>query len=225
MLIIDDNELVDKLYNKYRIEKLFNINIKDELFLAKYEKGDFICQEGDSLKYLHLMVDGKIKVSVTQENGKSRLICFLEGFEMLGYVEFFAETDYSTDVEAMTDVYCFVLDLSTHKNELLNDILFLRYTAIKVSKNLLENNENASFNLLYPLETRLATYILLTAKGIVFQDNLTTVAELLTTSYRHLTRVLAKFCDKGMLVKKSNYHEIVDFEKLKKVSNQSITHL
>ncbi len=225
MEIINDLALSKNLTNKYAIKNIFDMALVEDLLLMKYNKGEFICYEGEPLKYLHFMVEGKIKVNDTQENGKSRLLCFLQDFEILGHIELFADTDYSTNVEAVTDVYCFALSLPIYKEKLFNDAKFLRYSAKKLAKTLLINNENASFNLLYPLETRLATYILLTADDGKFHDNLTTLAELLTTSYRHLTRVLSNLCEKGILVKTPKYYEIAKLEDLRNISNQSVTHL
>lgn len=225
MIRINDEQLIDELYHKYNIDKLFEKNMKEDLFLVKFEKGEIICREGDPLKYLHFMVEGKIKVNQTQENGKSRLICFVQDFEILGYIEFFAESEYISIMQAVTDVYCLGLDLSIYKTELVKDPKFLNLVAKKLAKTVLVNNEKSSFNLLYPLETRLTTYILLTADGLEFKDNLTIVAEQLTTSYRHLTRILSKLCEEGILIRESNYFKIIKLEALKEISNQTITHI
>ena len=222
---ITDESIIDIMYNKYNIEEHIDCEIKKELVLYKFDKGEYFCREGEQLEYLHFMVEGTIKVNVSLENGKSRLLCFLQDFEILGHLEFFANTDYTSDVLAITDVYCFALDLRKFSSVLFNDTKFLQYSVIKVAKSLLINNENSSFNLLYQLDVRLATYIVLTANDDIFQDNLTVVAEQLATSYRHLTRVLAKFCNKGILEKKYNYYIIVNPKLLKSLSNKSILHM
>ncbi len=82
--------------------------------------------------------------------------------------------------------------------------------------------KNSSINLLYPLENRLASYILATGERIdnneeiiKFNENLTEIAELLGTSYRHLLRTLNNLSCKGAIRKKINYFQVLDEKILK----------
>lgn len=83
--------------------------------------------------------------------------------------------------------------------------------------------KNSSINLLYPLENRLASYILATGERvnnneeriIKFNENLTEIGELLGTSYRHLLRTLNNLSCKGAIRKKSNYFQVLDEKILK----------
>lgn len=226
MIRIYDNDLINKLYKKYDINKILDIDLSKDLILVKFDKGEIVCAEGGLVDYLYLMVEGKLKISISHENGKTLLLNFLEGFQVLGDNELIAETNYSSSAEATADVYCFSLELNTYKNKLLNNNTFLRYIAKTLAQHLLENNEISSFNLLYPLETRVATYILLSATdGKLPSHNLSVLAELFATSYRHLSRVLAKFCELGIIEKRINYYQVVNEEKLKEYSNTTITHL
>jgi CRP-like cAMP-binding protein len=226
LIRIYDNGLINKLYKKYDINKILDIDLSKDLILLKFDKNEIVCGEGDVVNYLYLMVEGKLKVNINHENGKTLMLKFLDGFEVLGDIELIAETNYSSTAIAVTDVYCFSLDLNTYKDKLLNNNTFLRYTAKTLAKHLLINNEISSFNLLYPLETRVATYILLSVKdGKLPSHNLSVLAELFATSYRHLSRVLAKFCELGIIEKRINYYQVVNVEKLKEYSNTTITYL
>ena len=224
MIKINDSNLTNKLFNKYDISKYFLKDVKENLSLVKFNKGESICYAGDALKYIHFLVEGKAKVTSPQENGKSLVVCLLHDFDIMGQLEYFAETEYTANVEALTDVYCFALDISLLKTKFLDDTIFLRHISKDLANKLISNVHNLSFNLLYPLDTRLATYILLTANEKKFDENLTCLAELLASSYRHLTRVLAKFCKQGILEKKSSYYEIIEYDRLKDISNRSISY-
>ena len=46
---------------------------------------------------------------------------------------------------------------------------------------------------------RLARYIHSTRRGDMFEERLTEAAEYLGVSYRHLQRIIAKFCADGLL--------------------------
>lgn len=225
MIRIDDKNTIDRLFKQYNVGGLFDMNIREKLFLTKYQKGDILFSEGDPQNYLMFMVGGRIKVSVNQENGKSRLICFIDDFEVIGDIVLIAGRDYATEVVAMTEVNCLAIDLSLYKTEILNDLQFLKWASKKFADVLLFNNEMTSFNLLYPLETRVATYINLNAENMKIKINMTILAEFLGTSYRQLQRVLAKFCKDGLLAKEKNTYEIINEIKLSELSNNSISKL
>ena len=79
--------------------------------------------------------------------------------------------------------------------------------------------------MLYPLENRVSGYILATSErhndnSLRFYGNLTEMAELLATSYRHLLRTLRDLIDKGILRKRSGYYEIMEVEILKNLSSE-----
>jgi len=86
---------------------------------------------------------------------------------------------------------------------------------------LTDASNNSSINLLYPLENRLASYIVAFAstdndniKKLTFKESYSEIAELLGTSYRHLNRTLNKFCLEGILTKFDRDYLIEDFNKL-----------
>jgi CRP-like cAMP-binding protein len=90
-----------------------------------------------------------------------------------------------------------------------------------MSEKLKNGSNNSSINLLYPLENRLASYILAFAeisddkiKKFIFKENYNEIAELLGSSYRHLNRTLNKFCSDGILKKNNKEYVIEDYKKL-----------
>ncbi|WP_235440355.1 helix-turn-helix domain-containing protein, partial [Bacillus cereus] len=51
-----------------------------------------------------------------------------------------------------------------------------------------------------------------------FSGNLTEIAELLGTSYRHLLRTLNLFCDKNIINKNNGCFEVVNVEVLRELA-------
>lgn len=225
MRIINDESLKRNLIGKNDLSEVFREDMLDSIFLAHFTKGELICCEGDILKYIYFLVEGNAKVFTTQENGKTLLLCFYQETQLIGEVEYFAKVNYTTNVEALTDVYCIGIDIILFRANMLNDNTFLRYISEELAKKLFRNTKNCSFNLLYPLEVRLATYILLASDDSKFDVNLTNLAELLATSYRHLTRVLAKFCNNDLLQKHNGFYLILNKEDLKRIANNDIEKL
>ena len=87
---------------------------------------------------------------------------------------------------------------------------------------------NSSTNLLYPLEKRLASYINTVAifmespdgdEYLWFNENLTYLAELLGTSYRHLLRTLNDLCTQGVIHKEKEGYRVVDKVHLSKIGD------
>ena len=78
------------------------------------------------------------------------------------------------------------------------------------------SSKNSSINLLYPLENRVASYIISIgvkedSKYFKFDETLTIISELLGTSYRHLLRTLNKLVDKKILSREKDLYIVLDY--------------
>ena len=85
------------------------------------------------------------------------------------------------------------------------------------------SSKNSTINLLYPLENRVASYIISIgvkedSKDFKFDETLTIISEFLGASYRHLQRTLNKLVDKKILSREKDLYIVLDYEKLKKLS-------
>jgi len=220
--IINDNQLRDRYYEERGIQKYFTDDMMSSLTLIRFNKSELICNEGDNLENIYFIVDGKAKVFKTEENGKSLLLCLYRDFGLIGGMEYLSKSTCAGSIQAITETYCLCMDLSTITRCFDEDIRFVREIGTILAKSLARNAQNSSFNLLYPLENRLATYIYVSNEHNLFKENMTLLAELLGTSYRHLHRILVKFCDIGLLSKKGRNYEILDVKRLERMANQTI---
>lgn len=227
MIKVYDNKLKQIYINKYKLTSMFTNDLRSHMELILFEKGEHICKENEKLEYLYFFVKGKGKVYVNLKNGKSLLLCFYYPLTLLGDLEIVNNCDTSTNVEVLEDSYCIALKLNDVRDILVTDAKFLRYTCESLAKKLQRSSNNSSINLLYPLENRLASYILATSEEIIidnkkihiFNEKLTELAELLGTSYRHLLRTLNTLVNKGVIYKSKEYYIITDYILLKKLSS------
>ncbi|WP_238883979.1 cyclic nucleotide-binding domain-containing protein [Clostridium sp. YIM B02551] len=227
MIKIEDHKKLDKLIHKYKINKIFSKDMRRYMELILFTKGEYICREGEEFTSIYLFISGKAKVFTTLSNGKSLLLSFCEDFAVLGDLELFHAIGASTNVQIISDTYCIRIPLNKAKEDLVNDVKFLRFACESLSEKLHVSSKKSSVNLLYPLENRLARYILETKEEaningeeiLKFQENLTEIAELLGTSYRHLLRTLNILCNKGVIKKKNTYYEVIDGELLESLSS------
>ncbi|MHB8132048.1 MAG: transcriptional regulator YeiL [Mobilitalea sp.] len=211
---------------KYRINDIFSKDMTPFMDLLFYKKNEHIVKESEAINYLIFLVEGRAKVYVTLSNGKSLLLCFYQGFKVLGDLECIDLKNAASNVQAIEDTYCIGISFDNVRAHLLNDAKFLRFICSSLGQKLYQCSKNSSINLLYSLENRLASYIITTGEKIIkdgyeriiFNENLTEIAELLGTSYRHLLRTLNILCSKGVISKTNNYYEVIDKDALRKLS-------
>jgi len=224
---INDLSLMEMYTSKYNINEIFTYDMKPFLEFIIFKKNEHIFREGEAIYYLFFFIAGKAKVYTTLSNGKSLLLCFYEDFKVLGDLEIIDSETASTNVQVMEDTFCIGISKENVKRYLLNDAKFLRFICSSLSSKLNRCSKNSSINLLYPLENRLASYILATVEktdnnceeNIVLNGNFTEISELLGTSYRHLLRTINTLCIKETIRKKNNYYEIIDEMNLRKLAS------
>lgn len=179
--------------------------------VLEYGKGEFICMEGHSMTHLLLILDGKAKVCFAMENGKDLLLCFYCVGGIIGDLELMMNTDKAkSSVQAITAVKCISIPFHSNRTVLQSNTAFLNRIGTALARKLNRCTKNSACIILYPLETRLCSYIETMNKDGFFTDKLTEVAELLGTSYRHLLRSLHSLCLKGILEKRGNGYYVND---------------
>ena len=214
---INNPKLVDKYINKYNIDDIFSTSMKEHMELFHFKRNEYICKEDENIDYLFFFVEGKAKIYISLKNGKSLLINFYYPFMVLGDLELINLTKATTNMEVIEDAYCIGLPFKQVRDELLNDAKFLRFICSSLGNKMDTSSRNGTINLLYPLENRLASYMMATrgsGNRIQFDETLTEIAELLGTSYRHLLRTINNLINKGILKKCEYGYEVIDEEML-----------
>jgi len=221
LIKIEDDKKLEEYIKKYEMENLFSDNMKEYMTLYIFSKNEYICREEEQLENMYFLVYGKAKVSKHLENGKSLLICFYMPLTIIGDVEFIRNNVTDCSVQAIEDTYCIGINFNIVRSKLTKDCKFLLKICEYLGGKLTNNSNNSSINLLYPLENRLASYIVAFAnidndkiKKFTFKESYSEISELLGTSYRHLNRILNKFCLEGILKKEHKEYFIEDFDKL-----------
>lgn len=215
--------LIEHYINSNKIENLFSPYIKDNLELFLFDKGDLIFKEGTEISHLMFFVEGKAKVYMTLENGKLMLISFYKTLDTLGDLELVTNDIASCNVEAIEPCVCLAIPVNIIRNKYEEDPKLLKFLCNSLASKLKRSSKNSSINLLYPLESRLASYIISigvneNTKTFKFDDTLLVLSELLGTSYRHLLRTINKLIEKSLISKEKDYYRVLDFQGLKYLS-------
>ena len=218
--------IMKKYLKLHGLEKYFEADIEDLFSLYEYERGDFICNEGEKLENFIFLVEGKVKVSTTMSNGKSLLSAIYRNYAVIGDIELITESVIMKDVQAAEKSRCLLLDIEKAKELYNSDTTFLKFLCTEMSRKLVVFANVTVGNILYPLENRVAAYILETSENIsgqcLFSEKLTETADFLGTSYRHLLRTLEGFVKNNAIEKTKNGYLVKDEEYLVSLASHLI---
>ncbi|MDZ5038342.1 cyclic nucleotide-binding domain-containing protein, partial [Clostridium perfringens] len=171
---------------------LFNDYIKENSEILLFDKRELIFKEGEEITHLMFFVEGKAKVYMTLKSGKLLLLDFYKELDTLGDLELITNDISSCNVEALDPCVCIGIPIRFLRNNYNKDINLLNFLCNSLGKKLKKSSKNSTINLLYPLEKRVASYIISIginkeSKAFRFDETLTIISELLGTSYRHLS--------------------------------------
>ena len=204
--------------DKYNDPPYFSSSIKPHIQVHQFGRGEFIFKEGSIPEYLYLIIEGKAKLYITHENGKVSLLNFIEAPSFVGELELLKAEKYSIGVQTSTKVICLAVPIQTCKNHLLEDPVFLRHLSLFLSKKTHLLSFKSVQTQIYPLENRLASFILLSAEDDFYKEKHTEVSEYLGVSYRHLLHVLSQFCKAGLIKKYERGYLISDKKRLQELA-------
>lgn len=215
--------------SKYKINEIFTVDMIPHMELLVFHRNEYICKTDEKLQYLFFFVEGKAKVYASLSNGKSLLLCFYKPFMIIGDVEFIHFDTANSNIQVIDETYCIGIPLEKVRTFALEDSKFLKYMCSSLGDKLVKLGKYSSINLLYPLENRLASYILATTSPdatahrseegiIIFDGNLAEISEILGTSYRHLLRTLNELNRQGAIKKNASCYEVLNIDILQKLA-------
>lgn len=224
---LESQEKLHLYIKKYNIDNIFQKNILNTMELHAFSRGEHIYRSHEKINYFYFQVEGKTKVYTLLKNGKSLLLRFYMPLQVMGDVELLSNDLTTCNVEAVTDVKCIGVPINLLREVALKDITFLQFICRSLSNKLSNSSYWNAVNLLYPLENRLASYILAISGNdedytIPFNEietnKLTDMSELLGTSYRHLNRTLNNLCQKNLIKREKNSIVVLDRKGLEKLA-------
>ncbi len=218
MIRIDRQETIEEYYNHFTLSDYFDFDICPYTSLIKFDTEEAILQEGEKPNFLYYLIDERAKLFLSHENGRISLINFLNAPCFIGEMELLGAQEAANGVTAITSCTCYAVRVDECRKSILNDVKFLRHLCLFLSQKAIGNTYNYSRNQSWPLEVRLANFILLTACNRLYREKHTEAAEFLGVTYRHLLYVLADFVKRGILEKTARGYRIVDLEALRNIS-------
>jgi CRP-like cAMP-binding protein len=196
-------ESLSTYVERHELDKLLSPDLMESMHTLHREAGELLIRAGDPVRDLMFFVEGRAKVYSILDNGSSLLARFYVPFDVLGDVELFSLDTYMLNVEALTETVCLCVPAEAIRRAATRNTALLIYLCGRLGRKLRDFNVSASVNLRYPVENRLASYLLAVTGDSVDKclatENLGELADILGTSYRQLTRVVRLFRDAGFL--------------------------
>lgn len=220
---INDINLLNEYFDKYNIKRLFNEEIINYAHLHFYEKDEFILEAESKHEYYYLLVDGKVKISHPFENGKSMFLKFYKDFNTIGDLELLKNIPVRCNVEAVENTYLIGIPSNILRKKYIDNIGFLHHLIDSLSEKLDVTINNASYNFIYPLTNRLASYLVehLSHKNyVILNSSFKEISEFLGTTYRHLNRTFKELEAKSIIRCEDKKNYIMNEGKLRELSKK-----
>ncbi|MGH1326269.1 Crp/Fnr family transcriptional regulator [Bacillus pretiosus] len=195
-----------------------------------FDKGKFICNIDDAMDRLYFVVKGKVKVYTITQEGKKLILRFINPLAVVGDIELIQNSKAHNVVEACSDVIAISISHAVIRNKLLHDPIFMNFLLENIANTLKISTRFTALNLLYPVEVRVASYLLsisTDSNGNMYKKDLdatsiSSIADFIGVSYRHVIRVLQKFYKEKLIEKRNGVIVIKDFFKMKEVAKDNI---
>lgn len=220
MIKIENKTQVEEYYNHFPLVDYFGFDIKPFTKIIQFENDELILREGEEPNYLFYLIDGRAKLFLTHDNGRISLVNFLAAPCFIGEMELLDAQRFANGVKAITKCTCFAIQIKLCKEQILQDLKFLRHICVFLGKKAIINTDNYSRNQSYPLDVRLAVFILTVSHNGYYRERHTEIAEYLGVTYRHLLYVLAGFVKKGIVKKTPQGYHIENIKMLREIAEK-----
>ncbi|MBD8840852.1 MULTISPECIES: Crp/Fnr family transcriptional regulator [unclassified Paenibacillus] len=225
---IMDFGLVRQLARENGLDQVLDEPALAELRLLEAAKGEMICAKGERPERLYFLVQGKLKIYTTLPNGKSLLLRFSTPLALVGDLELVNGKEAMNTVESVSKSLLLGISYRALQNTYAENPKFLHFMLSQVTHKLYTFSNLSSLNMLYPVESRFASYLLSTmgqdesSSEEIQTSKLTELADMLGTSYRHLNRVVQDLCNRNIIRKVQRKLLICDLEQLRAIAGGNI---
>jgi CRP-like cAMP-binding protein len=227
---IQDSKLLEHYLQTHGIENIFNDEVKPHLSLFSFDHGELICSQGDPADCLYVLVKGKVKIFTTSPEGKTLILSFKKPLDSIGDIEYVQHgTEFINTVEAVSTVHMIGVNHRWLMKYASDHTPLLKFLLEVITQKFYVKSSSLSFNLLYPVEVRFASYLL----SVCFEENetlstgrlstahLMDAANLIGTSYRHLNRVIQHLSKDGLIERHKGFILVKNKEGLSAIAGHN----
>lgn len=209
----------------FELEKVLPPQVLAHITLSNFKKGDYIFTQGEQPEYMHFLVEGRLKIFAASDEGRKLIIAFTQPFGVFGDIEFVQRQPYLNTGEAVTDGKLLKIPVRIIEDFGRNHFPFIEFLLDHITRKFYDNAHVQSFNMLYSVDVRFASYLLSSTTEIenyVSLLHIRDVADSIGTSYRHLNRIIRQFCEAELIERSQRTIRILDRQQLYKLAKQNI---
>jgi len=231
MKTMKDPMAVRRHLANHRLDAVFPEELVPHLALIEYGQGETVCRQGERSQAVYFLVQGKVKIYTTSAEGKTLIVSFKHPPEIVGDVEYARGAPILNTVEAVTSVVMILVPHVAMRQYGERHAPLMKHMLDVVANKFYDKSNALSFNLLYPVDVRLAGYLLSASfdssgfpnGGRLDTGRLSDAASVLGTSYRHLNRLLRQWADEGLIEREKGHILVKDRTALSAKAGQGIS--
>ncbi|WP_227394883.1 Crp/Fnr family transcriptional regulator [Jeotgalibacillus aurantiacus] len=209
---------------KYDLQDLFPKELQQVMQVRTFAPGKKLLLQGETATAMLLLVEGKVKVSMLSPEGKRLIVAFKTPFDIVGDVEYVTHGPLINTVESVMETTVIEIPYTVLRNGMAQNAAWLQFLLEAITKKFELKSHTMNFNLLYPVDVRVASYLLsmTPVKEKIESASLVDMADLIGTSYRHLNRVLSQFQKAGWISKSRGSIEILNRASIMELAGENI---
>lgn len=227
---IKDPGQLEAYLEQHGLQTAFHEPLRPHLSLYELEPGEALCTQGEQADMLYVLVKGKVKIYTTSPEGRTLVISFKHPPEIIGDIEYFRGIDIINTVEVVSPATVIGISAQQLRRHGDDHAPLLRFMLDVITKKFYVKSDFLSFNLMVPVEMRLASYLLSVCydesdaafRGRLATSELTDTANLIGTSYRHLNRVIRKLSEDGLIERGGGYVHVRDRQGLAQLAGRNV---
>jgi len=185
-----------------------------------FKKGEWIAQQGDTVKSLHILLKGSVKAEMISESGTVLNIETIYAPNPLAPAFLFAQNNqFPVDVIALEDVEIVLISKESIMKQLACNEAYLQEFMAFSSNRTHFLSERLKFLSTKTIKGKLAQYILERTDNLCFtmDMNQTTLAEYFGVARPSLSRSLSEMVEEEIISLKGKKGKVLDLKKLKRL--------
>jgi len=187
-----------------------------------YKKGEWIAQQGDTVKALFILLKGKVKTEMMSDSGTILNIETISAPNPLAPAFLFAENNrFPVDVVALQDCEVIIISKESVIKQLATNEKFLQKFMAFNSNRTHFLSERLKFLSTKTIKGKLAQYIIARTNNADFtlEMSQTELSDYFGVARPSLSRSLSEMVNEGIITLKGKKGKVLDFKKLQKLKN------
>lgn len=120
-----EKTLIEACLKQTKFEPVMR-EFQEHLFVAKYEKGEFVTSPLQKEQLFQIIIHGSVSIYFVRDDGSVYSLANGRENELLGEMEIFSHQSSNVYAESDDDVICLALSIETSKSALMKNCSFLQ---------------------------------------------------------------------------------------------------